>query len=220
MLVLPVPTVITAQGRTGAGWPCARPTCGWETAVTFVNYELMASPVLFVAFFLATAGPLRPMGRRARVVYSVVLGIACAAAQLYLSVSAGAVRRAAGGEPGIAGIRPVVQAAGAGVRGRAGGRGGCGVQPLAASRRLTALTRAPSIRIGVAAKPQAAGSGWGSSHPLRSATGVGLNARRPARQSFGTRLSRHPSNLDSLPHRRHFGENEVVQTDRPPARVR
>ena len=50
----------------------------WETAITFVDYEVMASPVLFVAFFLATAASIRPMGRRARAGYAVTLGLLCA----------------------------------------------------------------------------------------------------------------------------------------------
>ena len=59
MLVLPIPTVIT---ETGANWRwlALRETdVRWETAVTFVNYEMMASPILFVAFFLAWSGLFR-----------------------------------------------------------------------------------------------------------------------------------------------------------------
>ena len=89
LLVLPVPTVVTAQGAHFRWAALREADVQSQAAVTFVNYEIMASPLLFVAFFLATAAPLRPMSRRARAVYAVTLGAACAAAQLYLSASAG-----------------------------------------------------------------------------------------------------------------------------------
>jgi len=88
-LVLPVPTVITEHGANWR-WLAMRETdVRWETAVTFANYELMASPVLFVAFFLATSGSLRPMSYRARTPFAILVGILCAVAQLYVSVSFG-----------------------------------------------------------------------------------------------------------------------------------
>ena len=66
-----------------------QPDIGWPTALTFVHYEIMAGPSLFVAFFLATSPLLRPMARRARVIYACVAGALCAVAQLYMSVSFG-----------------------------------------------------------------------------------------------------------------------------------
>ena len=51
-----------------------RPDVGWAAGVTFANYELMASPLLFVAFFIATAGPVRPMAVRARIIYALLIG--------------------------------------------------------------------------------------------------------------------------------------------------
>jgi len=88
LLILPVPTVIAnrAQWR----WIALRdPTVGFATAITFANYELMASPMLFMAFFIATSPSVRPMARRARAVYAAVIGLLCAAAQLYFSVDYG-----------------------------------------------------------------------------------------------------------------------------------
>ena len=89
LLVLPVPTVVR---ETGAHWrwlAMREPDVRWETAVTFVNYESMAGPLLFASFFLATAPALRPLSRRARVIYAVGLGVLCAAGQLYVSVAVG-----------------------------------------------------------------------------------------------------------------------------------
>jgi hypothetical protein len=88
-LVLPVPTVVTEKGATFRWLLPRQPDVLWEQAVTFANYELTAGPALFMAFFLATAPSLRPTARRARAVYAVLLGVATAAAQLYLSVSLG-----------------------------------------------------------------------------------------------------------------------------------
>ena len=62
---------------------------GWPVAITFISYELMAGPLLFVAFFLAAGPGARPMTRRGRAVYAVLIGAAAAAAQLYLDVSYG-----------------------------------------------------------------------------------------------------------------------------------
>jgi electron transport complex protein RnfD len=89
MLVLPMPTVIREAGTHWRWLAMREPDVRWETAVTFVNYEMMASPILFVAFFLASAPALRPLARRARVLYAILVGLLCAAAQLYLSVSFG-----------------------------------------------------------------------------------------------------------------------------------
>ena len=90
LLVLPVPTVIRGDGGAHFRWLILRePDVRWETAVVFVDYELTASPALFVAFFLATSTSLRPLGRRARAAYACLVGLLLALAQLYLSVSWG-----------------------------------------------------------------------------------------------------------------------------------
>jgi Na+-translocating ferredoxin:NAD+ oxidoreductase RnfD subunit len=89
LLVLPVPVTITDVGPHFLWLPLRDPRVQWITAVTFAHYELMASPLLFMAFFLATAPTARPMTRRGRVVYAMLIGLGSAAAQLYLSVSFG-----------------------------------------------------------------------------------------------------------------------------------
>ena len=88
-IVLPVPTLVR---ETGAHWrwlALRQPDVRWETAVTFAGYEIMAGPMLFAVFFLATSPALRPLSRRARVIYACGLGVLCAAAQLYVSVAVG-----------------------------------------------------------------------------------------------------------------------------------
>lgn len=89
LLVLPVPVTITDVGPHFLWLPLRDPRVQWVTAVTFVHYELMASPLLFMAFFLATAPTARPMTRRGQTLYAVLIGVGSAAAQLYLSVSFG-----------------------------------------------------------------------------------------------------------------------------------
>jgi Na+-translocating ferredoxin:NAD+ oxidoreductase RnfD subunit len=88
LLVLPMPVVLTNQTRWF--WVIARqPEVGWATGITFANYEMMASPLLFMAFFLATSTSIRPMSRRARIIYAVICGGASAALQLYVGVAIG-----------------------------------------------------------------------------------------------------------------------------------
>ena len=88
LLILPVPTAIADQPLWR--WLALRdPNVGAATAITLANYEIMASPVLFMAFFLATSPAARPMSRRARWVYGAVIGATSAAAQLYVSVDFG-----------------------------------------------------------------------------------------------------------------------------------
>jgi Na+-translocating ferredoxin:NAD+ oxidoreductase RnfD subunit len=88
-LILPIPVAVTENVRhwrtlglhAGVGWP---------VAVTFISYELMAGPLLFVAFYLASAPGVRPLTRRGRAVFAVLIGAGAAALQLYLDVSYGA----------------------------------------------------------------------------------------------------------------------------------
>jgi hypothetical protein len=89
LLLLPIPVAVTENVRhwrtlafhAGVGWP---------VAITFVSYELMAGPLLFVAFYLASAPGVRPLTRRGRSIYAVLIGVGAAALQLYLDVSYGA----------------------------------------------------------------------------------------------------------------------------------
>jgi electron transport complex protein RnfD len=88
MLVLPIPSVIA--GLPQWHWLAFRqPDIGWSVDITFVNYEIMASPLIFTAFFLASAPMVRPMTGPGRAVFAVLLGLAAAAAQLYVSVADG-----------------------------------------------------------------------------------------------------------------------------------
>lgn len=88
LLILPIPTVITNHPQWH--WIALRdPNVGAATAVTLANYEIMASPVLFMAFFIATSPAVRPMARRARIIYAAIIGLLCAVAQLYVSVDFG-----------------------------------------------------------------------------------------------------------------------------------
>jgi electron transport complex protein RnfD len=87
--ILPIPVVITDMGTQWC-WLALRPRyLGWPTALTLANYELLGSPLLFVAFFVATSPQTRPMSRRGRAVYGVALGVLSAVAQLYGSVAVG-----------------------------------------------------------------------------------------------------------------------------------
>jgi electron transport complex protein RnfD len=90
LLVLPVPTVVTDVGGDFHSLMQAdQPDVVWGQAITFANYELTASPALFTAFFLATSPNIRPLARRARAIYAVLVGVAMAAAQLYVSAMIG-----------------------------------------------------------------------------------------------------------------------------------
>ena len=100
LLTLPVPIRITDDGPDFR-WLVFRahriitPTgprfdqIGWAKAVTFANYEIMVGPMLLMIFFLATAPALRPMARRARILYGLLVGILAAGLQLYVSISYG-----------------------------------------------------------------------------------------------------------------------------------
>lgn len=89
LLVLPVPVLITDNAVEWHWLAFREHFLGWPTAVTFANYEIMASPLLFTLFFLATAPGVRPMTRRGRTVYAALIGLLAATFQLYMSVSAG-----------------------------------------------------------------------------------------------------------------------------------
>jgi Na+-translocating ferredoxin:NAD+ oxidoreductase RnfD subunit len=88
LLILPIPTLISDAPQWH--WAAMRmPDIGSSVAITFVNYEVMASPLIFTAFFLATAPMLRPMTRRGRTIFAIFLGVVCTVFQLYVSVSYG-----------------------------------------------------------------------------------------------------------------------------------
>ncbi len=89
LLILPVPVVISDNAKLWKWFALRDAGVGWQLGMTFGNYEVMASPLLFTAFFLATAPGVRPLARRARVIYAVLVGTATAAFQLYVSVTIG-----------------------------------------------------------------------------------------------------------------------------------
>jgi Na+-translocating ferredoxin:NAD+ oxidoreductase RnfD subunit len=89
LLLLPIPVAVSENVRH---WRTlgAHHGVGWPVAITFVSYELMAGPLLFTAFYLASAPGVRPLTRRGRTIYALLVGAAAAALQLYLDVSYGA----------------------------------------------------------------------------------------------------------------------------------
>jgi Na+-translocating ferredoxin:NAD+ oxidoreductase RnfD subunit len=90
LLVLPIPVVITDSGSQWS-WLAFRPhVLGWPLSITLMNYEILATPLLFTVFFLANAPGLRPITRRGRTIFALALGILAATLQLYLFASVGA----------------------------------------------------------------------------------------------------------------------------------
>lgn len=90
MLILPVPVVITDVGPVRRWLYAMEIGVGWATAVTFVNYQILAGPLLFVALFVATAPTIRPTTRRGSALFGLLAGILAGVFQLYASVSFGA----------------------------------------------------------------------------------------------------------------------------------
>ncbi len=88
--ILPVPVVVTQQGPVWRPLVAPRAHEDIGAVITFANYELMASPLLFMGFFLAPMHGICPRARPARTRYAFLLGIMAAAAQIYISVSFGA----------------------------------------------------------------------------------------------------------------------------------
>jgi len=89
LLIFPIPVYITDAGAQWRWFAFRSHYLGWGTAVTFVNYEILASPLLLTLFYLAPAPGLRPITRRGRAVFAIGLGVLCAVFQLYASVAMG-----------------------------------------------------------------------------------------------------------------------------------
>jgi Na+-translocating ferredoxin:NAD+ oxidoreductase RnfD subunit len=103
LAIAPVPAAITTEGPMWTWLPglggtsgfsedgpwLRLGTVGWDVGLTFVHYELLAGPMLFIAFFLAPLPSLRPLAGRWRVAYALLLGPMMALAQLYGSVAFG-----------------------------------------------------------------------------------------------------------------------------------
>jgi Na+-translocating ferredoxin:NAD+ oxidoreductase RnfD subunit len=87
-IILPIPTVISSGPQWH--WVVFRlPEVPPAVAITFVNYEMLASPLIFMLFLLATAPIISPMKRRSRTIFALILGVTAATFQLYVSVSYG-----------------------------------------------------------------------------------------------------------------------------------
>ena len=89
LILLPVPVALSGSSVTWRPLFLPRAQLDWAVMLTFANYQLLASPILFVAFFLATSTCVAPMHRRAKAVFAVLLGVLCAAAQVYFSCTVG-----------------------------------------------------------------------------------------------------------------------------------
>jgi Na+-translocating ferredoxin:NAD+ oxidoreductase RnfD subunit len=89
ILTLPVPVVVTETGPQWQWLAFRSNAAGWDVALTFANYELLSSPLLFAAMFLAVSPSIRPMPRAWRPASAIIAGILAAAAQLYVGVATG-----------------------------------------------------------------------------------------------------------------------------------
>lgn len=89
IIVLPVPVVVDKDDAVWRWVAMRQHDVGWEVGLTLVSYEIMAGPLLFMAFFLATSTTVRPITRRARTIYAVLTGVLAGALQLYVSLSIG-----------------------------------------------------------------------------------------------------------------------------------
>ena len=84
--------------RRGTPMPLATLLCftaaAWTASAGIIHFvastlpDHHADPKL-LAFFLATAPALRPMSRRARVIFAIIAGVLAATFQLYVSVTFG-----------------------------------------------------------------------------------------------------------------------------------
>lgn len=88
-LIFPIPVGITDIGPRWSWLIMRDPSVGHAVAITFANYELAASPLVFMAFFLATAPAVRPLTKRGREIFAILIGLMAGIAQLYLSVAWG-----------------------------------------------------------------------------------------------------------------------------------
>jgi Na+-translocating ferredoxin:NAD+ oxidoreductase RnfD subunit len=66
-----------------------KPDVGWARAVTLADYELLGTPLLFTAFFLAGSPFVRPLNKWSRSIFAVTTGFLAAIAQLYISAALG-----------------------------------------------------------------------------------------------------------------------------------
>jgi Na+-translocating ferredoxin:NAD+ oxidoreductase RnfD subunit len=88
LLALPVPAGLQ-QPIAWHWFPGHLPHVGWAMGVTLANYQLLSSPLLFTAFFLAGSPTVRPLTRRGRAAYALLVGVLSAGLQVYASVTLG-----------------------------------------------------------------------------------------------------------------------------------
>jgi electron transport complex protein RnfD len=62
----------------------------WASGITFASYQIMASPLLLMAFFIAGSRSICPAGAKATTVFAMVVGTLAVLAQLYVSAAYGA----------------------------------------------------------------------------------------------------------------------------------
>jgi len=84
LLILPIPD--QSQWRW---FPGHIPGIGWSMGMTLANYQVLASPLLFTAFFLAGSPNVRPLTKKGRTFYALLIGLLAAIFQMYFSVSLG-----------------------------------------------------------------------------------------------------------------------------------
>lgn len=89
LLTLPVPVIVRENGPEWHWFAWRASAATWGVAVTFANYEMLASPLLFAALFIAPSHSLRPLPRGWRPIFAIIAGVLTAAVQLYVSVAIG-----------------------------------------------------------------------------------------------------------------------------------
>jgi Na+-translocating ferredoxin:NAD+ oxidoreductase RnfD subunit len=88
LVMLPVPAVITDHPQWH--WVVGHAVgIGWPVGITLASYEILSTPLLFTAFFLAGAPSVRPLTGRGRTIYAVCAGALAGALQLYVSAAVG-----------------------------------------------------------------------------------------------------------------------------------
>ncbi len=89
MLLLPIPVALVNDLPDYRWFPIATSDLSWQTTLTFVHYQLLAGPTLFMSLFLATSPSIRPISKPARLVYAIVAGVLTALFQFRVSVTFG-----------------------------------------------------------------------------------------------------------------------------------
>ncbi|MEL7237963.1 MAG: RnfABCDGE type electron transport complex subunit D [Planctomycetota bacterium] len=95
LALLPVPAVVSTEDG-GAIWTWAiglgglgSGQVGWDIGLTFVHYELLAGPIVFIALYLAPVPSVRPLVGRWRVAWALLLGPALVVGQRYFGAAVG-----------------------------------------------------------------------------------------------------------------------------------